>query len=211
MKKINVILCFLLFGAMTVSAQMKFGVKAGIAQMMAPSETSEVLNKYNVVTHDLEFVELSPAVSIGLFTQSKMGYLFFQSELLYNSYTTSYNVRSLIDDSNNPDLVETNKNVNLNLIAGITKKNIRLGVGPVFSYSIDFDSPLAAYNFYLEKDRRLKNGFQGILGYNFGMFHVDLNYITQFNKVGDHISYGSDEDAFDSKVSSLGVSVGVGF
>ncbi len=211
MRKLQITLCFLFVGALSMSAQMKFGVKAGINNMMASSQTSEVLNKYNVITHQLEFVDISNAYNVGVFTKSTMGYIFFQSELLFNTYETEYKVRSFIDDNDNPSVIETNKNVNLQFIAGVTRKNFRLGVGPIFSYSLDFDSPLASYEFITDKSRALKNGFQGIIGYDFGMFHLDVNYTRLFNTVGDHIFYGSEDSEFDSKISSIGLSLGVGF
>lgn len=208
----NTTLIILFFSAFNLNAQIKFGFKAGYTHFLTQTETSFASADGRNTTHEIDFIEMSPAKSLGLFTQSKLGNLFIQSEALYTGYTASYTSRSYInDDIDGMIFTEQYQNLDLNIIAGINVKNWRIGLGPKFIATIDFDTNLDQLDFYREKRKSLNQGFQGVLGYDYKNFHFDLRYETSFSKVGNHIYFNDEKAAFSSKIKAIGASVGYGF
>ena len=193
-----------------MTAQTKFGIKANGSYMMADQAESMVIDQ-GIVTQDVNFLGYQSAKSIGFFTNTKFDFLFLQTELLYASYTAEYFVTSYIDDLLSNPFVEQYNNLDVQIIAGLNKNNFKFGVGPIFHKSIDFQSDFETAPNYTGRKKGLTYGFQGIVGYEFGAFHIDLKYASDFNRVGGHLAFNEERTKFNSSISSLSIGVGLGF
>lgn len=213
MKKLPLIsLFFVLLFAQTINAQTKFGFKASYTHFLTQEEVSYAAIDSRSITHEVSFIEMTPATSIGVFTQSNMGFLFFQSEALYSQHSTQFQVESYInDDIDGQVLSEEYKNLDLNIVAGVNKKNWRFGLGPKFHINLDVTSNLDQLAFYTEKRKSITQGFQGLVGYNFGRLHIDVRYERDFSTVGNHIYFDDEKAAFTNKIKALSLHAGYGF
>jgi len=202
----------IMISAFTLSAQSQFGVRASAGQIMAAEASNIVSTDGMTISHDLKFMDFSPTQSIGLFMNKKFGFLFAQGEIAYSAYTANYEVQSFIDD-NNPNIIaqESIKNLDFNVIGGISHKNWKIGVGPIFHKSLDFDSDLYQYDFYSEKKRSVNAGFQGMIGYSLGPVTIDVRYEDMFSNVGDHIYLGNSRSKFGSDMNAISLGLGIGF
>ncbi len=202
----------LLFIANNLCAQIQFGVKAGFNVALDNAETAYVEANNRGISHGVTYQGRTASPSIGLYTISDMGLIFFQAEGLYNQYSTSYVVDSYINDEiDGFTLQEEYQNVNLNVLSGVKLNNWRIGVGPSFQFNLDMTTDLTELSFYSDKSRSLSQGFQALIAYDFGNIQLDLRYRTEFNRVGDHIYFTEDESAFSGKVRGLALHAGFGF
>ncbi len=203
---------FIFLFANKANAQTKFGFKASYTHFLTKEEISYVAVDSRSITHEVSFVEMTPAQSLGIFTQSNMGYLFFQSEALYTQQSSKYQVKSYINDDIDGHLLsEDYKDLDINIVAGINKNNWRFGVGPKFHVLLDVSSDLDDLAFYEEKRKSITQGFQGLVGYNFGKMHLDLRYERDFSKLGNHIYFNDEVSAFNNKINALSLHLGFGF
>ena len=210
-KNILIIVAFLLAGLST-SAQNKLGIKVSAGHIMADETSALIINEDNRITHDISFMEYTPAKSVGMYANKDFGFLFVQGEVMYTNYSTKYLVRSYIDENvPTPNITEENNNLDLHIIGGIKVNNFRIGVGPVLHKSIDFNSGLQNFDFYNEKRRDTNMGFQAMIAYDLGPVRIDVKYEDNFSKVGDHIYNGSNQTKFKSDISALSLGLGIGF
>ncbi len=202
----------LLLGSYGVSAQSTFGVKVALGTLQASETESMVSTDGIVVSHNLKFLDYSNANSIGLYANKEANFLFVQAEVLYTTYKANYSIISYIDDDLPTTMLEeTSQNLDLHVIGGLKFNNFKIGVGPVFHKSLDFNSDLSQFGFYNEKRRNLSAGFQAMIAYDLGLFTVDLKYEDAFNNVGDHIYFGNNKSKFKSNLSVLTLGLGIGF
>ncbi len=213
MKNLSIFsLFFILLFAFSANAQTKFGFKTSYTHFLTQEEISYAAIDSRSITHEVSFIEMTPAKSLGIFTQSNMGFLFFQTEALYSQHSNKFQVKSYVnDDIDGQILSEDYKNLDLNIVAGINKNNWRFGVGPKFHVNLDVTSDLNQLDFYQERRKSVTQGFQGLVGYNFGRMHVDLRYERDFSTVGNHIFFNDEKAAFSNKINALSLHVGMGF
>jgi hypothetical protein len=95
--------------------------------------------------------------------------------------------------------------------AGVKIKDFKIGLGPVMDVAIDMDSEMAQLSGYKNTGKSIDFGFQGILGYNLGVLHIDIKYINKFSSITDGFALGYDVMKYKKSANRLMFGVGVTF
>ena len=209
-KAIFISFCVLLSGV--ISGQTRFGVKGSFGLLTPRNETVLVGNEDDFVIHEVKYVESNPVFAIGGFHQSIIGWLFVQTDLMYSSNTMKYDVSSIVDE----ELVITRMQerfhfIDLQVAAGVTQNNFRLGVGPLFQIVAGYEDGLTDITTYINKLRRLQMSFSALIGYDYGPFSFDFKYQRGLRTIGDHIYWGPYKSRFRGRPDIISVSVGYFF
>jgi len=207
---LSVLVLVMLFISGSLSAQSGVGIKLSAGKINAKETTSPISSDGMTISHNLSYQSHAPYTNLGVYAHRRFEFLFVQSELSYSQFTTSYEVRSNIDDVNPvTEIEEKQKSIELQVIGGVQINNIRIGVGPVFRKSVGFDSPLSEFEFYEENKKSISGGFQLMAGYDFGLLNIQLKYEDMFNKVGEHIYSGSSKTKLNSNMSLISLGIGI--
>ena len=210
MKKFILALSFFAFAITTSSAQAKFGVQSSIGVSLAPDETTLSGEVFDYVNHEVTYKGTNLVKSYGLFGQQKFGYLFARAEAAYTNYQQEYRVRSFVQFGQGSKVVkESFQYIDFQVLAGLTHKNLRFGVGPVAHILLSDNNALDFISGAQFKTRDLTFGFATTVGLDAGRFHLDLRYINNFRTVGDHIYYGERDAGFKSKPHMVNLTFGV--
>ena len=194
-------------------SQMRFGIKTSIGILPTGPETNFAANVNNTpADFKITYDSADPIYGIGVFVQDEIGWLYFQSDLLFTSYHTEFTVTAFNQtDDLIGKVVEEWKYLDWQVLAGIYKKNYRFGVGPVVHILVDQESNFDEFALYNEKLRRLAYGMSAAVGYNFGLFTLDIKYERSFRTIGDHIWYDEFKSTFEGPPDILSSAVGFGF
>ena len=211
--KLIVTFCILLGICNLVQGQLRFGIRGAVGYMPAKSETNFAARINNSpADFKITFEEASPVYGFGLFVQDEIGWLYFQSEILFQSYQTQFTVRSFLGtDAILGDIEEKWNYLDWQVMAGLHIKNWRLGVGPVAHILVDQTSNFEDLSLYNEKLKGVTFGFLFSAGYNLGLFAIDLRYEKSFRSLGDHIWYDEFKSTFDGTPDILSLAIGFGF
>ena len=192
--------------------QSKFGVKTSIGVSLAQDETTYAGEVFDYINHEVKFKGSNLVKSFGVFAQKKSGFLFARAEAGYTTFTQKYDVRSFVQFGQGTQaLREKFHFVDLQILAGLTHKNLRLGVGPVAHILAGKDQPLDFISGYSEITRPLTWGFTTTVGLDAGIVSLDLRYENNFRTVGDHIVYGNRNARSKSKPHIVSLVLGVSF
>lgn len=211
--KINIVCLFFFLFTFSAEAQLRFGVKTSIGILNASGETNYAAKVNNSpADFKITYDKADPIYGFGVFVQDEIGWLYFQSDLMFTSYHTEFTVSAFdFTDDIIGKVVEEWKYIDWQVMAGLYKNNFRVGVGPVVHIRADHESNFNDFALYNEKLRRLTYGFSAGFGYNFGLFTVDLKYERSFRSIGDHIWYDDFKSTFDETPDMLTASLGFGF
>ena len=206
----------LFFGALSFSAQsqtFKWGIKGGIS---TPDVKPEDLNplKINNIKDSLsiKLTDANYGWHAGAFVRVGMGKFFVQPEVLFNSSSSTYNVKALklgnfIDSVRN----ENYRNVDVPIMLGLKFGTLRLNGGPVGHVNLNSTSDLASIPGVTTSFNRLEWGYQAGLGLDFGGLGLDLRYEGNFSDYADHITVGNTNFAFAKKPTRLILSMAISF
>ena len=210
MKKITLVLLVVL-GAMNISqAQANFGVKSSVGITLAPDEMTFSGEVFDYINHEVTYKGSNLVKSVGVFGQKKFGYLYARAELAYTTYQQEYRVRSFTQFGQGPrQLFEKFGFVDFQVMAGLTHKNLRLGVGPVAHILVQNDPVLDFISGAQFRNRTLTYGFTTAIGIDAGRFSIDVRYENNFRTVGDHIYYGNRDAGFKAKPHVVNLTLGV--
>lgn len=168
-----------IFFALTINAQAKFGIRGEYGFTASQHEKQIVMSEYHAIDNIVNIHSLGNSNSVGLFSQFRFGFLYFQPELLYTKYTNKYSVKSYDIETRENSLTidETFQNLEIPLHAGIQLGNLRLGFGPIFSYNIKTDSAFRVLDNATIDNSKLLTAFSAGIGYDYRHFHFDLKYL----------------------------------
>jgi len=202
--------CFLL--SVSLSAQWNVGVKVAYGSVAQKSAKIEVIPQSDYIVYDLEYVGSTAVTSIGFMAHNDLGPLFLQTEILATTFGADFYVNGYKSNSDNPGVYrETYYFVEIPFNAGVNFKNFKFGLGPVVDIKVDQNSELASMEDYRDTSKSMDFGFQGLLGYNAGIFHFDLKYVNKFTSIVDGFSLGYDKFRYGKSANRLSMSVGVAF
>lgn len=193
--------------------QLRFGFRVSAGIVNASPETDYAAKVNNrPADFKITFDKAEPQYGIGVFVQDEIGFLYFQSELMFTNYKTQFTVSSF---NQTDDIIgqvdELLRYLDWQVMAGIFKNGYRVGVGPVVHIVADHESNFRDFALYNEKLRRLTYGFTFGIGYNLGLFSFDVKYERAFRDIGDHIWYDTFQSGFESRPDILSLAVGFGF
>jgi hypothetical protein len=210
MKKILFTFAAIFCFALVSNAQIAFGPKTSIGVTVAPNETTYSGEVFDYINHEVTYRGSNIVKSYGVFAQQKFGYLYGRAELAHTNYTQEYRVRSFVQFGQGSRTVyEKYDFVDFQLMAGITHKDIRLGVGPVAHILTNYSPALDFISGYTDNNRTITYGFTGAIGLDAGRFHIDVRYENNFKTVGQHINYGTRDAGFKTKPHIVNLTLGV--
>ncbi len=209
MKKLILALTIIL-GAGSMSAQATFGAKISIGKNMSGKEKTFVGQPFDFIHHEVEYVGSNAVKNIGVFYQHKFGWLYVKSELGYTQYTQQYDVKSYVQVAN-PRTYATEKFqfIDMQVMAGLTKKNFRIGVGPIAHVLVANSTELDFIGGFQSKIPPMTFGYKVGLGYDRGGLTLDLNYEMGFRKVGGHLYYINRMARTSNKANILSFTIGI--
>lgn len=171
---------------LTLKPQSKFGVKLTTGLVTTSKE------KINLPTQNgqtsIQFDKADIYYGLGLWSQHQFGWLFAESNILYNRYGMNY-----IMSNNKADAVseismqEKHDYVSGQLIAGLKYKGIRLGVGPSINVATGYENNLENPSSFEMKQRNISYSFSGVIGVDIKRVSIDLQFEKAFRSIGDHI------------------------
>lgn len=207
-----VIIIGCLFLSLSLNAQWNVGVKVAYGTVAQKSAEIEVVPQSDYIVYDMEYVGSTPVTSIGFMAYNDLGPLFLQTEVLATTFGMDFYVDGYKSINDNPGVYrETYYFVEIPFNAGVNYKNFKFGVGPVMDIKVDQNSELASIEDYRDTSKSMDFGFQGLVGYNYGLFHFDLKYVNKFTSIVDGFSLGYDKFRYNKSANRLSLSVGVAF
>lgn len=146
----------------------------------------------------------------GIFVQKKMRYLFSRSEMTYSQNEQRYRLTPLpAYDLPFESISNKYKQIDLALMAGITKYNTRFGVGTVAHVFMRTETDLDRIAAHTRSLGGTSIGFLSSVGIDSGKVHLDMRYENIFRTVGDHIYSGDHMKSIRNKAHTIHMVIAV--
>ena len=187
----------------SLSAQTKFGVKAGIS-------TSDLGGK-DFIKDDLtlKLKEAKYGMHFGVFMRAQAAVFFIQPEATLNSINAEYEVDSF---SGSSIFKEKYTNLDVPVLVGLKMGPLRVGAGPVGHINIGKKTDLVNDAVVVSQDyQKLTFGYQAGLGLDIWRLNFDLRYEGNFDKVSDHIELAGTQVNLSKNASRFMFSMGYTF
>jgi len=212
MKNLIAILAIALYCSIA-SAQWTVGPKVAIGTVIQSQSDFRILPMSDHGIYDLTFTGGTSVRSIGLMAYRELGPFFLQTEVLGTTYGQTYKLDNFRkSDIATPEYKDEFYILEIPITAGIViQKNFKLGVGHVLEILADKKSDFSALSYYKDTSKNIDHGFQLMLGYHIGAFHVDMKYVNRFSSIADGFNFGSDDMKLNKSANRLTVSLGVAF
>lgn len=195
-----------------LSAQWKIGPSAATGIITQAPSKINVFAMDNFQNYNLEFAGSTSVKSIGFMAVNDMGPVFLQSGIMATTYGLDFIVsghKSM--DSGDHIFHEQFYKIEIPFNAGVKFHNFRIGLGPVMDLALDVDSELSTISEYKDTSKSIDFGFQGLIGYSIGVFHIDAKYINKFSSITDGFAFGFDEFKYKKSANRLVFGIGVTF
>jgi hypothetical protein len=208
-RKLISLVIFSLFATVTVSAQVRAGIRGGV-------NVSQLKSSDEITTGDYKITIPSYAMlgyHVGLVSQIQLFRLYIQPEVLYTVTRNDiniYDLNSVDPDDADPTTQKLNR-LDFPVMLGFKSKVFKAGIGPVVTFLISDDSDLEKITDYDLRLNKASIGFQAGIGFDIHKVALDLKYEGSLSKLGDGIRIGSEKMAFDSRISQFIFSVGLFF
>lgn len=190
----NLIVIPLLFISIMSFSQVRWGLRLGLSTSQLEAEDFNIVQngteRFKLALQDAQY-----GIHGGLVLQAKVGNILLQPEVLFNSNSANFT----LDDFQNPGEVakkEKYQYLDIPVMLGYRLGFLRLHAGPVGHIFLSSTSNITDVEGFKEDFKGLTLGWQGGLGLDIGPIAVDLRYEGNFNKFGDHITFGDQEYAF---------------
>ncbi len=202
--------CFLAF--QSLQAQVKMGIRGGISSMDVATGKIVVSQHDNPDPLTISVTDANYGMHMGFFVQAKVGKIYLQPEVLFNSNTVNYNIRDF-SGGNTIDIIksETFQKLDLPVMLGVDYGILRLQGGPVAHVHLNSRSELFDLDGYGQKFDEMTWGYQAGVGLDLWKVMIDLKYEGSFQKFGDHISFFDQDFNFDKTPGRFIASIGISF
>jgi hypothetical protein len=202
MKKLIGLLTIALLFSLTLHAQVKFGIKAGV------STPSGSLGSFQVNHLDTSFAVALKDANVGFHAGiwARFGkHIFVQPEVYLNSNSNDYKLTGSIYQ----DLIkkEQFQYVDLPVLFGVKIGIMSLSAGPVGHYFLKSTSELIDVAGYEDKFDDFTFSYQAGIGLEANRFALDLRYQGRMKNDAGHMSFFGQNYEFDKTPASFKVSV----
>lgn len=210
MKKLCVVLLISLFVFQVAEGQLfKYGLKGGVGfsnlKFEDVTNIEDGSDVYDLITGD--------AVSgwhLGLQTRIKVAMIFVQPELYFN--TGGATVKQVYENGASELLDIRFNSIDLPVLVGVKLGPLRLMLGPAGSYVIKEENDLTDLDpEYSLLSSSFTWGWQGGLGVDLSRFTLDVRYEGSLSKLGESLSIGGKDYAFDARPNQILISAGFWF
>ena len=190
----NLIVLPLLLLSFCAFTQVRFGLRLGLSTSNLEAEDFNILQN-GTDRFTLALKEANFGFHGGVVIQAEIGNFLLQPEVLFNSNSANFS----LDDFQDPGAVakkEKYQYLDIPVMVGYKFAFLRLNAGPVGHLFLNSTSDITDVEGFKEDFNALTLGWQAGLGVDLGPVSVDLRYEGNFNKFGDHITFGDQQYAF---------------
>lgn len=204
MKKLLLLALTTLLINATDAQFLKYGIRVGGA-------TTDI-SAQDFSNNNLELALNSAGFGIhfGGFVRVKLGPIYLQPEILYNSFSTEYTLNDLANNTSSL-LDETYRNLDIPVMIGWKTGPFRIQAGPIGSVPLSRSSDLTSIETYREAADRMTFGYQAGLGLDIGQIILDVKYEGSLSKFGDGATIAGQEVNFDGRLSRFVFTLGFAF
>lgn len=211
MKKIFGLIGFLVFGTLTLHAQLRAGFKFGVSSINLAPGSIDVAGVNDFQDFKLAVAKANYGVHAGLFTQIKIVGIFIQPEVMFNSNSADFKLSEITGQPYDVIKRETYQYLDIPLLIGIKLGPLQLGAGPVGHVFLNSGSELFDINGYSQKFKEFKYGYQANAALVIGKLYIDVRYEGNSSRFGDHIEFFGNQYSFSKTPSRLIGSIGIAF
>lgn len=209
MKKLLLLLAFLVLATFSAQSQIRFGIKGGLSSTNISTNSLNVLGQGGISRLKVAVEHANYGVHFGLVTQIGIGNFILQPELNFNSNSTNFKVDNLSGTGAASGIFkEKYKNLDIPVLLGWRLGPLRLNAGPEGHLFLNSTSDLFKFSDYKQNFQNLTIGFIGGVGLDIWNLMLDVRYEGNFSKYGNHINFGGNSYQFDKSPSRLLFSVG---
>lgn len=193
MKKLIIIP--LLFLTVCAFSQVRWGLRLGLSTSQLEADDFNILN--GTEEFKLALKDASYGIHGGLVLQVELGNVLLQPEVIFNSNSADLELEDLGTNTTEVATKEKYQYLDIPVMLGYRLGFLRLHAGPVGHIFLNSTSGLTDVEGFEEDFDSLTLGWQGGLGIDIGPLALDLRYEGNFNKFGDHITFGGQQYAFN--------------
>jgi len=192
--------------------QWSIGPRVAVGSITTEAQDVTIIAQSDNIPPDLRFEGGNSVQSLGFMLYNNIGIGFLQFEVLGTKYEMDFTSSKYVNgEMAGTSHTETNFILELPVAAGFRVKNTKIGVGPVLEIAVDKKNNFSLIDRYHDTSKKFNGGFQGLVGYNKGIFHFDLKYVYRFESIVDGIAIGMDRLKLNKSANRLTFSVGVAF
>lgn len=206
MKKILFVILPLLVFATAMTAQVRFGFKAGMSSTdLSPSDfvvtNNERIDAFKVSVNDANY-----GVTAGAFLQIQMGSFFVMPEAMVHSSSVDFSFQD-VTRFRSEVFRERYTNIDVPVTMGLKVGPLRMGVGPVGHFLVGGSSTLNDPNVSQKYDG-FTLGYQAGLGLDIWNVVIDFRYEGNASRFGNTMTIAGEEVQFDQSPGRIIGTVG---
>ena len=212
MKNLILVMSFMLTTGI-LSAQFSIGIRGGSPSISAKEVTKQFYNSDNTGAFELNYLSTRTSYSYGLGLYQDIGPAFLSADVLFRSKTVQYNLAALDSRNRSETAYEDEfKEITIPVAAGWRKNNLKIGLGPVFTFKAQSEYSLEEMDEFSVNQRGVDTGFQFLLGYIIkDRIHIDIRRELNFNQTGQDYQVNGKNLNLKSLPHTGSVSVGIFF
>lgn len=217
MKRLIIILIFIVSISLTANAQIKFGAKIGLTSTSIKlDETIDNLSNSEFDQLVVKGTNAKVGFQGGIFTRITILKLYIQPELLFTSTSGEVEITSIGGAQDGITTVKDQKfrQIDFPIMIGYKAGPLRLQAGPVGTIILSSDPALDIFeNVDVEEEFNGATwGYQVGIGFDlFKKVTIDIKYEGSLSKLADGVSVGDKSYNFDSRNNQFVASLGFFF
>ncbi len=212
MKNVMLILSFMLTTGI-LSAQIKIGLRGTSPSFSAKEVSKQFYNIDRSGAYDLKYLSTRTSYAYGLGFYQDIGHAWIGGDLLYRKKSVQYSLDEMGKTERGAKAYEDKfKELSIPIAAGWRKNNLKLGLGPVFTFKAQSDYGLLEMPEFSISKRKIDTGFQFLVGYIIkDRIHIDVKRELNFNQTGEDYQVRGKNLNLKSLPHTASLSVGVFF
>jgi len=211
MKNFLITLCFLLTTGI-LSAQVKIGLRASSPSISSIEKSKDFFIPEIGTVYTVNYLSTRTSYAYGLSFYQDIGNSFVSADILYRKKTVKYKIDEKVITRSANLYDDKFQEVTIPVVAGWRKNNLKLGVGPVFTFKADSEFSLNELTGFTVQERMIDTGFQFLVGYVIqDRFHIDLKRELNFNQAGDDYKVLGKQMNLKNLPHTASISIGVYF
>ncbi len=217
MKNLIILLSVFCFFIIDASAQIEFGVKAGILVPVSPETNSIIVNRQSPRNEFLfNAKSVGNGITLGVFAEQNLSEPFFlRGELLFNQFETTYEMNDTWNsgsrESDSRTYKEKTMRIDVPVTLGVRLDAFEITSGVVARYVLSHENEMDVLEGYGEASNPVQLGLQAGVGLNLGQLNLGLAYQLDFTNFGDHLTYNGKALTLQNSPSRLMATIGYRF